>query len=427
MESIWDIILIGKACLCRYWLQYIRFQGTAQVFFFQWQKNPGILRKKCARLVKEVCKKRGNYVEKQKERKRFVKKETLTDCCIMLLEQVGVPREEACMIADGIVLAELRGVGSHGVIRMKQYLQSFLDGGIRKQARWEIMQEAQSSVCVDARDSSGFVIGTKVMEWLQEKADRSGVAMATVRNASHFGMAAYYSMMPLHRGMIGIAVCNTPPYMAPWGGSRAFFGTNPISIGIPAGVCLPVVLDMATTVAARGKIVLAEEEGRALPEGWALDARGVMTTDPKAALQGTLLPAGGPKGYGLALVIDVLSGVLSSGFYGPHVGSSTRTDVPQGAGQCFAVIDVEKFQPLAQFQAEMDMMIREIKASPKAEGVEELYLPGEIEFALTRERSETGIPLSEEVYGMLETFCNHYGVSMPEFQDEAWDSALATV
>ncbi|MGI6013331.1 MAG: Ldh family oxidoreductase [Oscillospiraceae bacterium] len=363
-------------------------------------------------------------MEKQKMRQHYVRKEALTDCCVALLEQVGVPWEEAKVIADGIVLADLRGVGSHGVIRMKQYLQSFLDGGIRKKAQWTIMQESQSGLCMDARGSSGFVIGTKVMEVLIEKASVSGIAMAAVKDSSHFGMAAYYSMMPLQRGMIGIVTCNTAPYMAPWGGSMAFFGTNPISVGIPAGDCLPVVLDMATTVAARGKIVLAEKERRSLPEGWALDNRGVMTTDPKAALDGTLLPAGGPKGYGLALVADILSGLLSGGVYGPHVGSSAQTSVPQGASQCFTVIDIQKFQPLKEFEANMDQMIREIKYSPKADGVDEIYLPGELEFHLTEQRKEEGIPLSEEQYTMLEAFCDRYNIPMPESREEAWNTVM---
>lgn len=403
---------------------YMLIQFCASILSAKWQKNPGIISKKCARLIENIGMKRGSFVEKENLWQYFVRKEALTDCCAALLERVGVPWEEAETIAEGVVLADLRGVGSHGLIRMQQYLQSFSDGGIRPRAHWRILGDSQSTMTVDARGSSGFVIGKTVMQWLMEKAAVSGVAMATVRNSSHFGMAACYSMMPLERGMIGIALCNTAPYVAPWGGSAAFFGTNPISVGIPAGECLPVVLDMATTVAARGKIVLAEKEGRTLPEGWALDSRGVMTTDPAAALRGTLLPAGGPKGYALALVIDVLSGLLSGGVYGPHVGNSSRTDVPQGAGQCFLAIDIRKFQPLEVFRAEMDTMIREIKASPKAEGVSEVYLPGELEFKLTEQRTKEGIPLSEELYDMLLALCRRYDVEMPAHRVNPWNTTI---
>lgn len=403
---------------------YMLIRFCASILSEKWKKNPGIISKKYARLVEKIGMKRGNYVENKNLRQYYIKKEALTDCCAALLERVGVPWEEAETIAEGLVLAELRGVGSHGMIRMQQYLRAFSEGGIQPRAHWRVLRESQSTMTIDARGSSGFVIGKSVMQWLTEKAAVSGLAIASVGNSSHFGMAAYYAMMPLQHGMIGMAICNTAPYMAPWGGSEAFFGTNPLAIGIPAGGYPPVVLDMATTVAARGKIVLAEKEGRSIPEGWALDPRGVMTTDPAAALLGTLLPAGGPKGYGLALIIDVLSGLLSGGVYGPHVGNSARTDVPQGAGQCFLVLDVRKFQPLDLFLEEIDSMIREIKASPKAEGVEEIYLPGEIEFRLSEQRTREGIPLSEEVHEMLQKLCRIHGVEMPAHRTHPWNSAV---
>ena len=314
-------------------------------------------------------------------------------------------------MAYGLVLANLRGVDSHGVSRMPIYMKSFSLNLIRKVADWSVEAETASSLAIDAKNSIGAVTGVRVMELLMKKAGDAGVVMASVKNSTHFGMSAHFSMMPLEKDMIGFAVSNSPKSMAPWGGVNPFTGTNPLSCAIPTKESHPIVLDMATSVAAKGKIILALNKGGVIPEGWALDKNGVMTTSAEEAMLGTVMPIGGPKGFGLSLLIDILSSCLSGGAFGPHVNNLYNTfDKPQDICHAFGVINISKFISTDWFKSRIDQMIREVKQSSRAPGVDEIFIPGEIEFKMQKRRERCGIPVSANIIAELEQLGREYSV-----------------
>jgi len=209
-------------------------------------------------------------------------------------------------------------------------------------------------------------------------------------------------MMALDHDMIGLTLTNSPSLMAPWGGRKAFLGTNPLAIAVPAGQEKPFVLDMATSVVARGAIILAAKKGETIPNTWGLNKDGEPTTSAKEANEGALLPLGGHKGFGLAMAIEVLTATLAGGPFGPHVGelynNPTRT---QGVGHFFGAIRIDRFRPIAEFKADMDAMIREVKAEPLAKGFGKIMVAGEPEFLTEQERREKGVPLSDAVVGDL--------------------------
>jgi len=316
--------------------------------------------------------------------------------------KVGVPEEDALTAAEVLVAADMRGVSSHGVARLDIYVKRILAGVVNTKPRITVVKDSGPLALVDGDNGLGFVVGTKAMSLAIEKAKKYGIGAVGARKSNHFGIAGYYAMMALKHDMIGFATTHASPLVAPTGGKAPFFGTNPIAVAIPAGTQPPVVLDMAVTVVARGKIEEAIRRGQKIPLGWALDKDGRPTEDPHEALKGTLLPIGGYKGYGLALVVDVICGLLTGASYGKNVGSLfgdlTR---PQNLGHFFAAIDVNAFQPADEFKRKMDEYILEIKNSPKAEGVEEILLPGEPEWRKTREALEKGIELHPKVLEAL--------------------------
>ncbi len=342
---------------------------------------------------------------------RRVRPGPLRDFCSGILEQLGVPHGDADIVADSLVEADLRGLESHGVMRMGIYVERLELGLANATPKVAVLEETPASVLLDGDHGLGAVVGVQAMDLCLRKAETAGVAMAGVRNSTHFGAAAYYAMQALPRNMIGIAVTNAPATMPPWGGRRPYLGTNPVAVAVPAGQELPVVLDMATSVVARGKIILAEKLGQSIPLGWAVDPAGKPTTDACRALEGAVLPVGGPKGYGISLIVDVLAGVLMGAPFGPHIGNlyGNRTE-PQRLGHAFGVINVAAFAGVERFKAEMDQLIHEVKIQPRAEGVERIYLPGEIEFEAARERGQRGIPLPEEVWQMLVDLGRKWGV-----------------
>jgi LDH2 family malate/lactate/ureidoglycolate dehydrogenase len=246
-----------------------------------------------------------------------------------------------------------------------------------------------------------------------------GIAAVGVKNSNHFGIGAYYAMMGLKDDMIAVVCTNTSPLMAPFGGKEAFLGTNPIAIAIPAGDQYPVVLDMATSLVPRGKIEVAARKGEKIPVGWAIDADGRPTQDPAEALKGTLLPMGGPKGYGLALMVDILAGILTEAAFGDNIGSLFGDmDKPQNVGHFMLAIDPSGFRSLDRFKTTMDNLIVSIKNSAPAEGVKELFLPGEIEYLKTKERSENGFTLNPVVVTNLLKLGKEIGILNAETTEE---------
>jgi LDH2 family malate/lactate/ureidoglycolate dehydrogenase len=223
-----------------------------------------------------------------------------------------------------------------------------------------------------------------------------GIGAVAARHSSHFGIGAPFAEQAVAAGMVGIVMTNAPANMPPHGGRARFFGTNPLAVGLPCGAERPVVLDMSTSVVARGKIVMLQKLGLPIPPGWAIDVQGHPTEDAEAALAGAVLPMAGPKGSGLALVIDVLCGMLAGAASGPRiVDLYDQGDQPQNVGHFFLALDVEAFMPLAQFQEQMDQLVREVRAQPRQHDVERIYVPGEWEYQLAERSRRDGVPLPQ--------------------------------
>jgi LDH2 family malate/lactate/ureidoglycolate dehydrogenase len=333
-----------------------------------------------------------------------------------LFEKVGVPPADAARTADNLIHANLRGVDTHGITRvLVAYIRRIQHGLMEPRTRIEIVRERPSTALLDGQNGIGQVIATRAMHLAIEKARACGSAFVGVSHSNHFGTCAYYSMMAVERDMIGFCITNGPPAMAPWGGRDKLLSTSPISFAVPAGEERPFVVDLATTVVARGRIVLYAKQGLPIPEGWAVDAEGRPTTDADAALQGLLAPMGGYKGYGLSLAVDLLSGVLTGANYGGHF-DGTLFDYdrpPANVGSLFAAIDVDAFEDVAAFKARVDRALREIKQSTRAAGVDRIYIPGEIEAECAERRRAEGIPIPDEVVQDFVELGEELGVPFP--------------
>ena len=339
-----------------------------------------------------------------------VSSEALRSYCTKLMMTQNVPEEEAALIADHLVEAEMCGVSSHGVSRTSIYLKRLASGVVNHKWEHRVEQEFPATIQWDACNSMGMVTGVRAMERCIEKASESGCCFIAVRHSNHFGMAGYYAKMAAKRGMIGICATNAPPNIAPWGSYRAYVGTNPLAISAPRHG-EPVLLDMAPSVVAMGKVILAAKLGKAIPESWAITADGRPTTDPNEGMKGTVLPIGGPKGYGLSLCMDILCGLLSGAEFGPYLGNMWNDFInPQNVGHIFCAIDISKFTNLSTFQDRIEKMAGDIKALPKNPGVETIYLPGEIEALHRQEAAEHGVALSQVVYQELVDLGKTYGV-----------------
>ncbi len=342
---------------------------------------------------------------------KFFNPPELKRLCSALLQKMKIPPKDADLIAESLVLANLRGVDSHGVARMAIYIERLNKKLVNPDPRIATRQETPAMALVDGDNGSGQVVAKMAMELAIAKARESGVGLVGIRNSTHFGAAAFFSMMALDKGMIGMVLANSYATVAPWGSRIPFFGTNPLSVAVPAGRELPVVLDMATSVAAWGKIILAAQKGEPIPMGWAIDSDGEITTDAAKALQGALIPFGGPKGSGISLIIDVLVGILTGASYGPNVGDLYKNlDHPQNVGQMMGAVDIGRFSDINEFKKRMDTMIREIKSLPHAKGVSEVLLPGELEIRNQKRREREGIPLPPTTINDLQKLSSEYVV-----------------
>jgi len=327
--------------------------------------------------------------------KTIVQADVLRDYCSRLFSAVGVPSQEAEVNADNLVDADLKGVESHGVSRMGIYLKRLRMGLVRAEAKLDTISERPGTALYDACNSMGAVVSQQVMAKVIEKARYTGIAFATVRNSNHYSTAAYFAEMALKHNMIGFTASNGPSRMAPWGGTEPAFGTSPFAFAIPAGEQLPIIADMASCVVARGKIILAAKRGEPIPLGWARNKAGEDTTNAQDALEGTVLPFGGPKGSAIATIIESMTGILAGSVFTTDIkdlyadfANSTRTS------HYFGAIDIEAFQPFAEYAEIMDRFILSIKSNTKASGVQEIFLPGEMELKMRQRRSVEGIPLS---------------------------------
>lgn len=337
----------------------------------------------------------------------------LQDFCYEVFRKAGVPEQGAATVAESLIQADLRGVESHGVVRTAIYLKRIEAGMIDPFAEIEKVSESDATVLIDGKNNFGSVIGSQALEIALTKAKRHGAAFVGVKGSNHFGTGAYYALKAIEQNMVLLVMSNASQTMPPTGGIRPFIGTNPLAVGVPAGQELPFILDMATSLVARGKIIVAAQKGEDIPLGWAIDKDGNPTTDANAALAGSVLPVGGPKGYAISMFIDILCGVLTGAGFGKYVNNMYENwEQPQNVGHLFIAVDINRFIPLELFKQRMDQYIREIKQEPKAPGVNEILIPGELEHRRTREQMEHGIELPLKVVEELAQIGERYGVEL---------------
>jgi len=336
-----------------------------------------------------------------------------------LLKAAGASDEEAEIVTRFLVNANLAGVDSHGVVpNLVIYVQGIRSGTIKTRAKIEVRAESPSTALIDGNWGFGQMACSKAMEVAIDKAGRTGVGAVGVFNCNHIGRLAEYTQMAVANDMIGFITANCEPYVAPYGGRTPVLGTNPLSYAIPSGHERAVVVDYATSAAAEGKVRAALLRGDQLPPGWIVDSRGYPSTNPadlyepplppeRIKLAGALLPFGGYKGYGLGLVVDLLAGVLT--------GAGSSQDMTSGwltNGVFMMALKIDSFVPLRDFKDQVDRLVKSIKDSPKAEGFEEILIPGEPETNERERRLREGIPISEKAWQPLVQACKEYGLDV---------------
>lgn len=329
--------------------------------------------------------------------------------------RMGVNPEDAQVAADVLVAADLRGVESHGVIRLNSYYGTRIASGlIDPTTPMRVINETNSALALDAGNGLGMVASYQAMKRCIQKAGENGMAMVTVRNSNHYGIAGYYAMMALEHDMIGVSFTNSQPLVAPTYGRTRMLGTNPIAVAVPASHHRPYVLDMATSIVPIGRITVYEKRGQEIPAGWGVDQEGRITTHPAEVHQGALMPLGGPdflrgyKGYGLGLLVDIFSGVLSGSMFGAAVGNLTA---PAGVGHFFAALRIDGFRDVESFKQDMDRLMDELQNAPKEAGQERIYIHGEKEFENAERYTREGVPLLESTVASLHEAAKQAGIT----------------
>jgi len=328
-----------------------------------------------------------------------------------LLQKLGASGEEANATAEVLAEGDLRGFASHGLLRLPYILRALKRGTIVTKAEVKVVRETPATGLIDGGHGLGHYVATRAMRLAIEKAKQQGVAAVGAYNSNHFGIAGYYAELAMREGLIGIVTTTTDALVHPWGGVEPLLGTNALAIGLPTEP--PVLLDMAMSVAARGKLVKAMKEGKPIPENWAIDSGGKPTTDPAKALKGALSPFGGPKGYALAFVLELLAGPLVHAAAGKEVkGTLEPVEGFCTKGDFMIAIDPKAFIAQEEFQARAREFIEQVKSSRRVPGVEEIMAPGEPE-QKTRERNlQEGIPVANEVWTELEQIAKELGVDL---------------
>lgn len=309
--------------------------------------------------------------------------------------KVGIPENDADRAAELMAEADRIGADGHGVFRLPQYIQRIKAGGMNINPDIRIEKERTAMAVLNGDNAMGHLVMHRATEIAMDKAFSTGVAWVGVHHSNHAGPAALYAKMPVERDMIGLyCAIGNANHLPPWGGTEMLLSTNPIAVGVPALKEPSIVLDMATTVAAYGKVKQKILSGEEMPEGWMIDRQGEPITDPKRADEGFLLPIGGPKGYGLGLIIGILAGTLNGAAFGRDVIDFNADDkTTTNTGQFILALDIAAFMDVQDFKRNVDTIWKTMKSSPKLPGFDEIRLPGERSDRVARERSENGIPL----------------------------------
>lgn len=341
----------------------------------------------------------------------------LTDFIAEVLQKFGVPKEDAITTSQNLVKADLRGIESHGVARLKRYTDGLKNGVVSANPHIHILRESSVTALLDGGFGLGQVVSAKAMTLAIEKATKNGVGLVAVRNSNHFGIAGFYGLMALKQNLIGLVMTNSRPLVAATFSKRKIMGTNPICVAVPTGG-KGFVLDMATSVAPIGKMEVFRMLRKQVPVGWGIDIEGNPTNDPNSITKGALLPLGGlgeilggHKGYGLAAVVDIFSGILTGANWGTEVGE-TQGPGPANVGHFFGAINPEAFMPLTEFKSRMDQFIASIKSAEKLPNAEEIYIAGEKSAYTEEVRRKLGVALHLDIFKMLEQLSAETGVPL---------------
>ena len=360
--------------------------------------------------------------------------ESLKSFCERVFRKLGVPEDYARITADVLVAADLRGIDSHGVARLRRYADGLQSGMMVARPQVQVVAESPATAIVDAGAGLGQPVSYRAMEKAIHKALDVGAGFVAVRNSNHYGIAGFYAMMALAHDCIGFSTTNASVLVVPTFARNAMLGTNPISVAAPANADQnsqrwPFVLDMATSTVPRGKLEVYHRLEKPLPLGWATDETGAPTADTDRVLEnfrgktqgsGGLLPLGGAgellgghKGYGLSLLVDILCGVLSGAAYADLVYPKTADGktLPSNIGHCFGALRIDTFRPVEEFKADIDDLQRRLKEAPKAEGQDRIYVHGEKEYEEAERRSRDGIPLNPKVAADLASIGEELGVA----------------
>ncbi len=334
----------------------------------------------------------------------------LLDFATAVYAAQGVPEADARLIADTLVQADLWGHQSHGVLRLGWYLDRLRNKVMHPVTQPEFVVDAGGLALIDGHDGIGHVLTRLATEEAIRRAKQHGIAAVGVRMSNHFGTCMYYTLMGARAGCVTMLTSNGGPAMAPWGGRKKIVGTNPWSIAAPAGRHAPFVVDMANTGVARGKIYLARNQRQPIPEGWAITADGAPTTDPQAAIDGIILPMAGHKGYAIAAMVDMMSGVLTGSGFLSAVHSPYKTAEKSNCGHFIMAINIEAMQPLAEFNARMEQFVAEIKSVPLAQGFDEVFYPGEMEARSDARNRADGIQYPDDTIADLKRIAAETGL-----------------
>ncbi|ARP95179.1 Ldh family oxidoreductase [Bordetella genomosp. 13] len=329
------------------------------------------------------------------------------------LQAAGLPAADAAKVAGLMTEADLQGSDGHGVIRLPQYVKRIRAGGINTRPDMRVVSERPGMAVIDGDNGMGHLVVSRAVELAIDKAAASGVAWVGTRGSNHAGPASLYARMPVRHDMIGLYFAvGSANHLPPWGGIDMLLSTNPIAAGIPAGHEPPVVLDMATTVAAYGKVKSKAKRGEPMPEGWMIDREGRPLLDPTRAHEGFLLPIGGYKGYGLALIVGLLAGTLQGAAMGRDVVDFNKDHATvTNTGQAILVIDLKAFGDPAAFKTSVDRLVRDLRASERLPGVDRIWVPGEQSHARREAYARDGIPLAAELVAELRDLARQWDVA----------------
>ncbi len=344
-----------------------------------------------------------------------VQSKEVCDLATQILVNAGVAEEDAAIVADSLIEADLRGMNSHGIIRLPVYTERLIKGGVTARPNFELVSESPGTALYDAGNGLGAVATSKAMNVAIEKARTTGIAAVGIRNSNHNGEGARYVKQAAAADMIGIATTNSSPIMPVWGGQDPLTGPLPIAFGIPTNND-PIILDMALGMSSRGKILYHLEKGMELPQGWLVDAEGSPTTDPSWINKGGwILPIGGHKGWGLILMCEILSGILTGGSFGRELTNLyDNLDTPQRNGHLVIALNVSSFLDIVHFKERLDEYVSVIKQSKLASGFDEILLPGEIESRKHAQQRTDGISISQSVVNDLFTLAASLNIEVSE-------------